>query len=132
MSGCCYSKNISISDDWLGEGRRIYLDLGGVSEVAEVYINGKSAGIVWKPPFRTDITELIKSGENDLKVEVFNLWINRLTGDAGLPENKRFTKTNIRSDGSTPKVPAEPWKVKPSGLFGPVRLLFSREIKVIL
>jgi hypothetical protein len=34
------------------------------------------------------------------------------------------------SDGTTPKVPAEPWKVKPSGLFGPVRLLFSREVEV--
>ena len=125
-----YKKKISVPDYMPGDGPGIYLDLGGVGEVAEVYINGKSAGIVWKPPFRTDITKLVKSGENDLKVEVFNLWINRLTGDANLPENERFTKTNIRSDGSTPKVPAEPWKVKPSGLFGPVRLLFSRKVEV--
>ena len=127
-----YSKEISVPGDWIGEGRSIYLDLGGVGEVAEVYVNGKSAGIVWKPPFRTDITKLVKSGENELKVEVFNLWINRLTGDASLPENERFTKTNIRSDGATPKVPAEPWHVEPAGLFGPVRLLSSQVVEVNL
>lgn len=124
-----YSKEISVPFGMIGDGRSIYLDLGGVGEVAEVYINGKSAGVVWKPPFRTDITKLVKSGRNDLKVEVFNLWINRLTGDALLPENERYTKTNIRSDGATPKVPAEPWHVEPAGLFGPVRLLFSLEVK---
>ena len=37
-----YSKKISVSDNCLGEGQRIYLDLGAVGEVAEVYINGKS------------------------------------------------------------------------------------------
>jgi hypothetical protein len=46
------------------------------------------------------------------------------------PVNERLTKTNIRSDGATPKVPSEPWKVKPSGLFGPVRLLVSLEVEV--
>jgi hypothetical protein len=125
-----YSKEISVPDDWRSEGRRIYLDLGDIGEVAEVYINGQSAGIVWKLPYRTDITKLVKSGENDLKVEIMNLWINRLTGDMSLPVKERFTKTNIRSDGATPKVPAEPWKVKPSGLFGPVRLLVSLEVEV--
>ncbi len=125
-----YTKTITVKDEWIGERQNIYLDLGNVGEIAEVYINGESAGIVWKPPFRTDITVLVRSGTNELRVEVMNLWINRLTGDMDLPENERLTKTNIRSDGATPKVPAEPWHVEPSGLFGPVRLLFSLEVEV--
>jgi hypothetical protein len=125
-----YTKTITVQEDWIGEGKNIYLDLGKVGEVAEVYVNGKSAGIVWKPPFRADITKLVKSGENDLKVEVFNLWINRLTGDAGLPENERLTKTNIRSDGGSWLKNYTEWHVEPAGLFGPVRLLSSLEVEI--
>jgi len=125
-----YTKTITVQDDWIGDGKNICLDLGKVGEIAEVFINGKSAGIVWKPPFRTDISKLVKSGENDLKVEVFNLWINRLTGDAGLPENERFTKTNIRSDGGSWLKNYTEWHVEPSGLFGPVRLLSSHLVEI--
>jgi len=125
-----YTKTIAVQEDWIGDGKNICLDLGKVGEIAEVFINGKSAGIVWKPPFRTDITKLVKSGENDLKVEVFNLWINRLTGDAGLPENERFTKTNIRSDGGSWLKNYTEWHVEPSGLFGPVRLLSSHLVEI--
>ncbi len=125
-----YTKTITVQDNWLGDGQNICLDLGKVGEIAEVFVNGISAGIVWKPPFRTDITKLVRPGENELKVEVMNMWINRLTGDMSLPESERYTKTNIRSDGATPKVPAEPWHVEPAGLFGPVRLLFSLDVEV--
>jgi hypothetical protein len=125
-----YWKQISVPGDWIGEGRSIYLDLGDVGEVAEVYVNGKSAGVVWKPPFRTDITKLVNPGSNELKVEVFNLWINRLTGDANLPENERLTKTNIRSDGGSWLKNYTEWHVEPSGLFGPVRLLSSLEVEI--
>jgi len=125
-----YTKAITVQDDWIGDGKNIYLDLGKVGEIAEVFINGKSAGVVWKPPFRADITKLVKSGENDLKVEVFNLWINRLTGDVDLPENERFTKTNIRSDGGSWLKNYSEWHVEPAGLFGPVRLLSSHLVEV--
>ena len=125
-----YTKTITISDGWIGDGKNIYLDLGKVGEIAEVFLNGKSAGVVWKPPFRTDITKLVKPGENDLKVEVFNLWINRLTGDAKLPESERLTKTNIRSDGGSWLKNYTEWHVEPAGLIGPVRLLFSHEVEV--
>lgn len=46
------------------------LDLGEMRDVAEVFINGKSAGILWKKPFSVDITDLVKKGENELKIEV--------------------------------------------------------------
>lgn len=69
------------------ENGRWYLDLGKVAVIAEVKLNGKDLGILWKPPFRADITEAIKAGTNDLEVKVTNLWPNRLIGDEQLPED---------------------------------------------
>jgi hypothetical protein len=125
-----YTKTITVQEDWIGEGKKISLGLGKVGEVAEVFINGKPAGVLWKPPFRIDITALVSPGANELKVEVMNLWINRLTGDANLPERERFTKTNIRSDGGSWLANYSEWHVEPSGLFGPVRLLSSHIVEI--
>jgi hypothetical protein len=96
--------------------------LGDVRELAEVFVNGQSAGVLWKPPFWVDITSQVKPGANALKIEVMNLWINRLVGDQDLPEEKRFTRTNIRR--------GEAWEIQPAGLLGPLRLLSSTEVEV--
>jgi hypothetical protein len=66
---------------------RIYLDLGQVAVIADVTLNGRRLGTLWKPPFRVDATGAIKDGENILEVKVTNLWINRLIGDEQLPED---------------------------------------------
>jgi hypothetical protein len=73
----------------------LYLDLGVVKNIAQVRINGHDAGIVWTAPWRVDIGSLVHIGENDLEVEVVNLWPNRLIGDADLPVERRITKTNV-------------------------------------
>ena len=54
--------------------------------IARVTLNGKEAGVAWKAPFMLDITETVAAGENALKVEVANLWTNRLIGDAQTPD----------------------------------------------
>lgn len=36
----------------------------------EVFVNGRSAGIQIVPPFRYDLTGLVKPGENSLAIEV--------------------------------------------------------------
>ena len=96
-----------------GEGQRVWLDLGNVLEMAEVRLNGKSLGVVWAPPFRVDVTDALKSGENRLEVRVANQWCNRIIGDQHLPTEQRRTSTNIRVlKADTPLLP--------SGLIGPV------------
>jgi hypothetical protein len=98
------------------QNAKLFLDLGRVRELAEVKVNGKSCGIVWCPPWRVDVTDAVTPGENKLQVEVVNFWPNRIIGDAALPADQRFTRTNIRKlTAGTPLVE--------SGLFGPVRLL---------
>ncbi|MDO8542088.1 MAG: glycosyl hydrolase [Opitutaceae bacterium] len=112
-----YSKTFDLPAGALPRARgvRWMLDLGQLREVAEVKLNGKSCGVVWAPPFRVDITEVVKSGGNRLEIEVVNFWPNRIIGDLSLPEPERRTQTNIH-------------ELKPdtalmeSGLLGPVRL----------
>ena len=94
----------------------MWLDLGEVHELAEVKVNGVSCGIVWCPPFRVNVTDVIKPAGNQLEIEVVNFWPNRIIGDAGLPVEKRRTQTNIRKlNAQTP--------LEPAGLLGPVQLL---------
>ena len=101
-------------------GKPLAIELGEVKDVgmARVRLNGTDLGVVWQPPFRVDVSKAIKSGENNLEVMVVNSWRNRLIGDNKLPENKRFTRTNIKvtEDGK------QKWKLEESGLLGPVRI----------
>jgi hypothetical protein len=101
------------------KSQTLFLDLGSVRELAEVKVNGQSCGITWTPPFRVDITKAVKPGANKLEVEVVNFWPNRVIGDASLPAEQRFTRTNIRK--LTKDTP-----LMPSGLLGPVRIWEQR------
>jgi len=82
-----YQRQFELPTRMLGKNRRLYLDLGRVGVIAEVELNGRDLGILWKPPFRADITEILHAGANDLVVSVVNLWPNRLIGDEQLPED---------------------------------------------
>jgi hypothetical protein len=110
--------------------KSIRLCLGEVKCIAEVRLNGKDFGVVWTDPWSVELNGAVKAGKNELEIEVTNTWVNRLIGDAGLPENKRITKTNVRFlpepakrsfQGFSPKDP-----LMPSGLIGPVRLEFGQ------
>ena len=68
-------------------GARTILDLGEVKNFAEVTVNGKTFPVLWKPPYRVDITDALdaKADAFELAVKVTNLWPNRLIGDDALP-----------------------------------------------
>lgn len=72
---------------------RVELDLGKVSMIAVVKLNGKEIGTLWYPPYRVDISDYVQKGENTLTVEVTSTWYNRLVYDAGRPEAERKTWT---------------------------------------
>ena len=96
-------------------GTPLWLDLGTVGDLAEVFVNGRPVGTVWHAPFRLDIAAAIKRGRNRIEVRVANLWVNRLIGDAQ-PGATKITWTAVRT------YPANA-PLRPSGLIGPVRLL---------
>ena len=82
-----YTKTIGVPRGSMGRDRRVYLDLGDVAVMASVRLNGKDLGILWKPPYRVDVTDALKAGENALEIGVTNLWVNRMIGDEELPED---------------------------------------------
>lgn len=97
-------------------GTRTILDLGTVKDLAEVVVNGKSLGILWKTPFKVDITDAVKKGKNTLEVRVTNTWVNRLIGDAQPGVQSKVTFTTMPFyQANSPLLPA--------GLLGPVKLL---------
>jgi hypothetical protein len=107
-----YTRDIDVPASALASGARLELDLGKVHEIAEVAVNGRTEGIAWKPPYRVDITDAVKSGRNTLSIKVVNLWPNRLIGDMQKGATKYAFAPNSTYTESSP--------LFPSGLIGPV------------
>ena len=102
----------------VNKGASYRLDLGDVKNLAEVIVNGKNMGIVWKKPFRLPITDALKAGVNMVQIKVTNLWVNRLIGDAQPGVTNKITFTTIPFYRANAPL-------LPSGLLGPVRVLAS-------
>jgi hypothetical protein len=111
-----YSKILRLTDAQLTSGQTILLDLGDVSELAEVIINGQSAGTVWTAPYQLNVKPYLRKGENNIEVKVTNLWVNRLIGDQQADVKQTYTFTTINT--YFPDAP-----LRRSGLLGPVQLI---------
>ena len=112
-----YSTRIILSQADLTAGS-VVLDLGRVEFMADVKVNGKSAGILWASPYRADIAGLLHEGTNTIEVAVTSTWFNRLAYDASQPEEARKTWTIAG--------PAAGAALRDSGLIGPVSIEFYR------
>jgi hypothetical protein len=110
-----YVKEVEVPGRMLGAGRVVFINLGRLRNHAEVKLNGKDLGILWKPPFRVEITAAVRPGKNRLEVRLTNLWPNRLIGDEFLPFEKRRT-------WSQTQLYTKDWPLFESGLFGPVQI----------
>ncbi len=114
-----YRKTFDLPGTVKADGR-VFLDLGEMRELAKVRLNERDLGILWAPPFRVEVSGMLKPKDNRLEIEVVNFWPNRIIGDQSQPPEKRLTKTNIRK--LTKDTP-----LMPSGLLGPVKLLGVQE-----
>lgn len=110
-----YSRTFDLPKRLTGQSQPVMLDLGVVRDIAEISINGQPVGLLWHPPYRTEITSHLKPGRNRIEVKVTNLWVNRLIGDAQ-PGAEKITYTQA------PAYSADA-QLLPSGLLGPVKLL---------
>jgi hypothetical protein len=111
-----YTKTINAPADWFKKGTELWLNLGDTRELAEVIVNGKSLGILWKKPFRVNLGGALRPGENKLEIKVTNLWVNRLIGDVQPGVTNKITYTTM------PFYQANS-KLMPSGLLGPVQIM---------
>ena len=69
---CCYRKRFTLEKDATANGRRQLLHFEGAANYARVFINGDFAGEHkgGYTPFTLDITDLVKTGENLIAVEL--------------------------------------------------------------
>ena len=58
-----------------GPGMHAYFD-PPIHEAAIVFINGEAAGALWHPPYRLDVTKLLKVGKNQMEIRVYNTALN--------------------------------------------------------
>jgi hypothetical protein len=100
------------------------LDLGDVREVASVKLNGKAIGVAWYIPFQLYVDGNLKAGDNILEIEVTNLSANYMRlRDQQKADWKKFYDINI-VDITYKKFDATKWEPMPSGLLGPVKLIY--------
>ena len=85
-----YQKEIDIPAGMIMRDQSLWLDLGRVYNMAEVFVNGLNLGTCWAPPYGVNVTEALKQGRNMLEVRVTNLWPNRLIGDEEKTDPRPF------------------------------------------
>lgn len=142
-----YFKHLSIPREMLQGNYVLVLDLGTVREIAEVMLNGKNLGVLWKPPFRVEVTQAARPGLNELEVRVTNLWPNRLIGDEQLPPDAEYNpggaikawpqwllERRPRPSGRIAFTTWHHWRkdspLIESGLLGPVTLRVGRMVRL--
>ena len=105
----------------LGDSIEWALDLGTVHETAEATLNGINLGIAWKGLRRLNCRAALKPGLNQLRVEVANLWTNKVSA---LP--KRDLRALAETYGVRWSAAGKNPPILPSGLLGPVALVPSK------
>ena len=101
--------------DVIPENSELFIDLGSVSVMAKLKLNGVELGGVWMAPYRLNATGHLRNGKNKIEVEVVNLWRNQLMKDKKLPIEERYTwhlVDDIKPDEA----------LHSSGLLGPVSI----------
>jgi hypothetical protein len=136
-----YANHFTLSADLLAAGR-IAMDFGDgapskvaekrlqgyhaeldapVRDAAVVYINGKRAGAVWCAPYRLDVTELLKAGDNDVRIDVANTAVNYLAAH-GFPNYDYQGVSGQYGSRFSPAAAAQ-FQPIPSGLLGSIKLI---------
>ena len=104
----------------------VWLELGAVHDLVEVWLNSQQLGVLWKPPFRINVTRAVRAGRNQLELAVTNTWHNRLVGDSGKEVRQTFVFPMLRL--GKPWLPAT--GLLPAGLLGPVRLRYTTVVRL--
>lgn len=146
-----YHKIIEVPNNYVDKNTQLTLNLGNVSIVAQVYINGKDLGVLWKKPFSIDITSAVKAGDNEIVLAVTNQWSNRLIGEERYPAND----DEYKLEGARPENKMPQWYINnqprprgkrstfttapfykasdpliSSGLLGPVHISAAQKIRI--
>jgi hypothetical protein len=107
--------------DWRAKDpyKKAWIEIDSIYNIATIKVNGIDCGTLWTHPYELEITNALKNGINNIRIEVSNTWQNRLIGDQFLPVEKRVSWTTA------------PFRLKdkpllPAGLIG-VRLKYKTD-----
>jgi len=138
-----YETEFNLPADYIGPDLQLYLDLGTVGCVAEVFVNGKNIGVAWMSPYRLNVSGVLSKGKNKLKVLVTNTWNNFVRG----PRYEKPIEVTEGLQGHFGKTARDvfnnemyPWdqrelkiigKYLPvSGLIGPIKIVVEKQINL--
>ncbi|ANW95855.1 hypothetical protein AXE80_05980 [Wenyingzhuangia fucanilytica] len=106
-----YTKEIEIN----ALEKNMVLDIGKVYNIAELWCNGQKVGTRWAPPYRFEVGDVLKKGNNSIIIKVTNTWRNQLIYDNTRAKGEKKTwTTSAPKKGET--------ELDASGLVGPVIL----------
>jgi hypothetical protein len=93
----------------------VYLHLGEVNVMAEVFLNDTNCGIVWTSPTHVNIAKAMKKGNNKLQIRVVNTWANKIKGvyEKHIVDDNVWTNAPYYLGGQS---------LQPSGLLGPITI----------
>jgi hypothetical protein len=132
-----YSIKFDLPAEVIKKNEEFWIDLGTVKNIARVRLNGKELGIVWTEPWQVRMTDVVKDKDNQLEIEVANLWANRLIGDEMKPwdgvEGGKWPdwllngtpRISGRYTFTTHRFYKKDDPLLESGLIGPVKILVS-------
>jgi alpha-L-rhamnosidase len=107
-----YRRTFEVPVAFRAAGTRVYLDFGDarpierealpdgtlrgnsfaalvappIREAAIVFMNDRRAGSLWAPPYRVDVTDYLRDGVNDIRIEVYNTAINAMAEGDRIPD----------------------------------------------
>jgi hypothetical protein len=113
-----YRRSVDVPEAFRMPGARVFLDFGAgaaverealpggtmrgnsfaallappIREAATVFVNNQRAGTIWAPPYRVDVTDRLRSGANEIRIEVYNTAINQLAEGGRLPDVAAVTE----------------------------------------
>lgn len=138
-----YETQFDLSSDYLNSDLQLYLNLGSVGCVAEVFVNGQNAGVTWMVPYKLNVTGMLSKGKNKLKVLVTNTWNNFVRGPRyekpiEIPEELQSHFGKAARDVFNNEM--YPWdqqelriiekNLPVSGLIGPIQIIPEKQIKL--
>ena len=118
-----YTTHLNLKKKDLADAHAWTIDLGDVRESARVYINNQFAGCAWSVPFILSCDNLLKEGDNLIRIEVTNLPANRISDlDKKGVKWRKMEEINV-VDINYKKTTYDEWAPVESGLHSKVTII---------
>ena len=118
-----YTTHLNLKKKDLADAHAWTIDLGDVRESARVYINNQFAGCAWSVPFILSCDNLLKEGDNVIRIEVTNLPANRISDlDKKGVKWRKMEEINV-VDINYKKTTYDEWAPVESGLHSKVTII---------